>query len=142
MKKIKKQRRRFLRILGAAILVCVLLWLAMNLFGYSQGQEPSLFRKVPIPKKLEEVLGTIKNSAPEPGKEEPKETAAPTPEILSLSQIKEDAQEKVVESSKEIVREKVVEILKELINKLTEGEETKEKVCKQVCQDVCQEVCE
>lgn len=141
MRKVTKtQRIRVLRILGAVVLAVALFWLATD---YSSKDKPSLLRTVPLPKppkKLEEVLGAVERLAP--GQKNEEETETPKPEILSLSKIKEDTQEKVIESSKEVVREKVVEILKELIDKLTEEEKTKEKVCDQVCEEVCKDACE
>lgn len=139
MKKVSNLRKiRFLRVLGIVVLIASLFWLAMNFSGYSQGSESSLFRKVPLPKKLKEVLGAVESPVSEQ-KETPEESETPKPEVLSFSKIKEKAQEKVIESSKEIVREKVVEVLKELIDKLAEEETTKEKVCSQVCEEACKE---
>lgn len=134
-------RKRLFRISGAVLVVAALFGLAMNLVDYSPKGGDSLFRKIPVPKKLEEVLGEAKELIPGQ-KKAPEKESAPEPQALSLAEVKEGAKEKVVEESKEVVREKVVEILKELIDKLGKEEETKGKVCDQICEEVCQEVCE
>ena len=126
-----------MRILGGIVLIAGLFGLTINLSGRSQGSESSLFRKVPLPEKLKEVLGTAEMPTPEQ-KEIPEESETPKPEVLSVSKIKEKTQEKIIESSREVIREKVVEILKEMVSKLTEEETTKERVCEEVCKEVCE----
>lgn len=134
-------RKRFFRTSSAVLIIVALFWLAVNLTGYSLPEEVSLFRKVSVPEKVEEVLGDVKEQFPWGRGEKSEEDPTAEPRVLSLAEVGEEAREKVVTESKEVIREKVVEVLRGLIEKLTEEGEAQGEVCHQICQEVCQEVC-
>ena len=143
-------KQRLIRVSGVILVIGSLFGLAMIATGHSSPQDFSSFRKVPVPKKVEEVLGIARGLLPgqksqDSGDDQESGGTSPSDSrSLSLTEVKEEAQEKVVTESKEVVREKTTEILRELIEKLSEkeeveGEEAEKKVCRQVCEEVCQE---